>query len=220
MEVRPEFDLPQWKGLTIERPAREFTSKDIDAQLKKILAGRGRLVPFDGPAEEGDHITVNISLLDGDRVVHETREVSLRLAEVLSFVDGRVEKFAEGLSGIKAGESRTLPIKMADDAAEAVRGKELQAKFEVLEVKKLEPPELTPELLIELGDFDSEGALRDAIRDSLERQLKYHQGQRARQQITGLLTAAATWDLPPGFAAPPRPPRNGASQAGASPQRI
>ena len=24
LEVRPEFDLPQWKGLTIERPIREF----------------------------------------------------------------------------------------------------------------------------------------------------------------------------------------------------
>ncbi len=25
LEVRPEFDLPKWKGLTIERPVREFT---------------------------------------------------------------------------------------------------------------------------------------------------------------------------------------------------
>ena len=25
IEVRPEFDLPKWKGLTIEKPVREFT---------------------------------------------------------------------------------------------------------------------------------------------------------------------------------------------------
>src|SRR5262249_50293445 len=30
LEVRPEFDLPEWKGLKIERPVREFTEKDID----------------------------------------------------------------------------------------------------------------------------------------------------------------------------------------------
>ena len=39
----------------------------------------------------------------------------------------------------------------------------LTAKFDVLEVKKLEMPELTPELLQELGGFDSEGELRDAL---------------------------------------------------------
>jgi trigger factor len=197
LEVRPEFDLPQWKGLTIERPGREFTSKDIDTQLRRLLAGRGRLVPFDGPADENDHLTANITLLDGEHAVHESREVSLRLATNLSFRDGRIDDFAKKMKGVKAGESRTLPIQMADEASEKLRGKELAAKFDVLEVKKLELPDLTPELLGELGDFDSEGALRDTLRDGLERQLKYHQQQRARKQVTGLLTAAATWDLPP-----------------------
>jgi trigger factor len=199
LEVRPEFDLPQWKGFTIERPGREFTSKDIDAQLRRMLANRGRLVPHDGPASKDDHVTANLTLMDGERVVHESRDVALRLADILSFRDGRIEGFAKGMKGVKAGESRTLPIHMSDAAGEALRGKELAAKFDVLEVKKLELPELTPELLMELGDFDSEGALRDALRDSLERQLKYHQQQRARKQITGLLTAAANWDLPPGL---------------------
>ena len=28
LEVRPEFDLPEWKGLAIERPVREFTDEE------------------------------------------------------------------------------------------------------------------------------------------------------------------------------------------------
>ena len=52
LEVRPEFDLPEWKGLTIERPVREFTNKDVDKRLERVLAQHGRLVPFDGPAAE------------------------------------------------------------------------------------------------------------------------------------------------------------------------
>ena len=50
LEVRPEFDLPEWKGLKLERPVREFTKKDIDKQLEQMLAQHGQLVPFDGPA--------------------------------------------------------------------------------------------------------------------------------------------------------------------------
>jgi trigger factor len=69
--------------------------------------------------------------------------------------------------------------------------------FEILEVKKLELPELTLELLEELGDFNSEGELRDAIQEDLKRQLDYSQQQEARRQVTASLTQAADWQLPP-----------------------
>ena len=35
LEVRPEFDLPQWKGLTIEKPVREFSDADVDRALQR-----------------------------------------------------------------------------------------------------------------------------------------------------------------------------------------
>jgi len=52
-------------------------------------------------------------------------------------------------------------------------------------------------LLDELGGFESEAELRDAILESLKRQLEYAQQQQAREQILGVLTEAADWDLPP-----------------------
>ncbi len=53
---------------------------------------------------------------------------------------------------------------MSDDAPnDSLRGQEITAVFEVLEVKKLELPKLTHELLDELGGFEYEGELRDAI---------------------------------------------------------
>jgi trigger factor len=57
IEVRPEFDLPQWKGLSIERPVHEFSDKEVDQRLQNLLAQHGRLAPYDGPAEAGDSIT-------------------------------------------------------------------------------------------------------------------------------------------------------------------
>jgi trigger factor len=78
-----------------------------------------------------------------------------------------------------------------------LRGKELKVAFEVLEVKKLQLPEMTPALLEEIGSFDSEESLRKAVSSSLGRQLAYQQQQRARQQIMKALTVAADWDLPP-----------------------
>ena len=53
VEVRPEFDVPDWKGLSLERPVREVTAAEVDYELSRILqngpnwyhparAGRGR----------------------------------------------------------------------------------------------------------------------------------------------------------------------------------
>ena len=30
LEVRPEFDLPEWKGLTIEKPLRAIGEQDVE----------------------------------------------------------------------------------------------------------------------------------------------------------------------------------------------
>lgn len=198
LEVRPEFKLPKWKGLSIERPVREFSAEDVENQLQKILAQRGRLVPFDGPAQPGDYIATKITFKQGDDVLSSSDEEVLRIRPTLSFRDGKISGFDKLMKGAKAGDTRQTDAELTDDAPNvALRGKKVTAIFEILEVKKLELPELTPSVLSALGDFDTEADLRDAIKQSLERQLKYHQQQRARQQVLAALTEAADWDLPP-----------------------
>jgi trigger factor len=198
LEVRPEFDLPQWKGLKIDRPTKEFSSEDVDAQLRRLLERRGRLVPYNGAAEIGDFITANITFKHGDEVLARAEEEVLCVRKHLSLRDGRLELFDKLMVGVTAGETREGEVKLTEAAAnEELRGQSVTAIFEVLEVKKLEVPELDDDLLRSLGRFDSEGELRDALMDELKRQLEYHQQQSARQQITAALTAAANWDLPP-----------------------
>lgn len=200
LEVRPEFDLPEWKGLTVERPDHKFTPQEVAKQLEMVLTRHGRLVPHEGPAQAGDYITCNLKFVHEGQTISEGNEEVIRLKPVLSFRDGKIEKFDKQMKGVRAGETRELPTKLSQDAPnEALRGKDVTAVFEVLEVKKLELPELTPEFLEEMGGFETEGDLKDAIKDSLERQLEYYQQQSARRQITTQLTRSANWDLPPGL---------------------
>lgn len=198
LEVRPEFDMPNWKGLSVERPVYEYTKKDVDNRLQQILANYGNLAPFDGPAGVDDYITCNLTFKNDGAELSQGTEQIVRLRPTLSFRDGNIEKFAESLKGVKAGETRTLRAKLsASTPNEALRGKEVDAVVEVLDVKKLELPELTPEFLNEIGDYETEGDLRDAIMEDLKKRLKYQQNQRARVQITQELTKDANWELPP-----------------------
>ena len=61
LEVRPEFDLPDWKGLKIERPTAEFGDSDIDEQLVRVLANYGKRVPSQDPIALGDYIAMRIT---------------------------------------------------------------------------------------------------------------------------------------------------------------
>jgi trigger factor len=200
IEVRPEFDLPEWKGLKIERPTREFTDADVDQHLEQMLSRYGQLVPYEGAATTGDYVTANIRVTHEDAVVAQEDERVLRLRPQLSFLDGRMDDFGKLMDGAKAGDKRTGQVELTQDAPnEELRGKKVDVEFEVLEVKKLKLPELTADFLQEMGSFESEEKLRETIRANLQRQLEYEQQRKARQQITSELLKKADWDLPPGL---------------------
>ncbi|QDU91270.1 Trigger factor [Pirellulimonas nuda] len=200
VEVRPEFELPEWRGLKLNRPVREFSEADIDEHLEGKISRYGQLVPSDDPAAEGDYVTVNtVARVDGE-VVARDEERMVRVRPVLSFSDGRIEDFAKSMVGAKAGDKKTFSVKLTHDAPNAeLRGKEVEVEFDVLEVKKLKLPELDEEFLGELGGYKTEEEFREALKLNLSRQLEYEQGRIARRQITALLVESADWELPPGL---------------------
>ncbi|MCE9631764.1 MAG: trigger factor [Planctomycetia bacterium] len=198
IEVRPEFELPKWKGLSISRPAREITDADVDEALAGHLRERARFVPHDGVPALGDLIVASLVFKDGDRVLSQADEAEIVVREKLSFADAELPGFAKLVAKSKPGTSVTATVKVSDEAAlEDVRGKDITMELKVLDVKRLELPEMTPALLEELGGFESADALRVAVRKQLEGQLEWHQRRQVRQQVASALTASASWELPP-----------------------
>ncbi|MEM6798880.1 MAG: trigger factor [Planctomycetota bacterium] len=200
IEVRPEFELPKWKGLKIDRPVRDFTDDDVDQQVKQMLSRYGQLIPHEGAAEEGDFVTLNVTTTAAGEAVAKEEELVVRINDTLSFSDGTLEGFGELMTGAAADEKKSAKLTLTQDAPNVeLRGKEVDLELEVLEVKRLKLPELTEDFLQELGNFETEDDLRTAVRQNLVRQLEYEQQQKSRQQITALLTESANWELPPGL---------------------
>jgi trigger factor len=198
IEVRPEFELPTWQGLTIERPEATITDEDVQQHLQKLLARYGKLVDRAAPAEPGDHVTFNITFHHDGKVVSRVEDTTLALKATLSFRDAQLEGFASLIAGAHAGERREKTLTVSQDAeSEALRGKEVTAHFEIVKVQRLDLPKLTPQFLNQIGGFTDEEDLRTAVREELERQNDYRQTQYVRRQITEQLTRDAKWDLPP-----------------------
>jgi trigger factor len=198
IEVRPEFEMPKWKGLSIQRPAREISEADVDEALANVLRERARFAPHDGVAAPGDMLVANLVFKDGDRVLSQADEVEIVVREKLSFADAELPGFTKLVAKAKPGTTVTATVHVSPEAAvEDVRDKDVSMELTVLDVKRLELPELTADLLGELGGFESADALRAAVRKQLEGQLEWHRRKQVRQQVANALTASASWDLPP-----------------------
>lgn len=196
VEVRPHFDLPDYKNLKLRRPVRTFSEADVDEEQKKILSQEGQLVPKDGAAERGDYIIVDMTTTFGDEKVGESKEITLRVDDTMSFNDGVATKFGEQVSGVKAGEKRTVDISMAESVSNPkLKGQTVVAALEVKDVKRLRLPEMD-DLFLERYQCKTVEQFRERIRLVLERRLEYAQRQSVREQVLSLITSSATWELP------------------------
>jgi len=107
LEVRPDFELPAYKALSVKRPVKTIGDADVDAQLKLFLERYASMVPkLEGGAEIGDYLTADLQFERDGQVLNEAKEIQFRLQPELRFQDGTVPDVGAALVGVKPGESR------------------------------------------------------------------------------------------------------------------
>lgn len=196
VEVRPKFELPDYLGLKITRPVREIADQDVDAYLEEFLEQYGKLVPVSAPAKQGDSVTVEVDFSHQGRPLSHLHDYSLRVRPVVRFQDAEIADFDKLIVGAVAGDVRECDVTVSMEAdTVAMRGEVVHARITVLDVKQLEVPALDQEFLTRVG-AESVEALREQIRSTLERQVKYEQRQSCRRQVMQQITESATWELP------------------------
>lgn len=196
VEVRPDFELPNYTGLTIQRPSREISDADVDAYLQKFLAQYGAPAPKSEPAAAGDNVNVDIEFLWNGTLLRRMSDLSLQLRPKLRFPDGELNNFATLLEGATPGAVKETELVISPEAESVEkRGETVQLRITVNSVNTLVLPELNKEFLARL-DLETEEELRTQIRSTLQRQVQYEQRQSTRKQVLSKITESATWDLP------------------------
>jgi trigger factor len=197
IEVRPDFDLPQWKGLKIEKPIKEFTDEDVDKAVRRVLSNYSDLEDSDEPVAAGYYVQVDVTVKFGETVLNEVKEALVKVCPTVTFHDGSISGFDKLAVGTKTGDTIKTQVTLTADAAnEEYREKTVDIEFAVTGVKRESLPNVSEAFLQRIG-YEHEADLRDTLLDSLKRQLEHEQHRRARKQITERLTVAATWELPP-----------------------
>lgn len=197
IEVRPEFNTPDWKGLSLTKSEFPVTDLDVDRQLQRTLERITPGEPWDGEAQLGDRLLVNAQFtVDGKRISSIEEEL-ITLRPKLSLADSIIENFGSSFVGKVEGDKVDIPFRILETSFnEAFRGKDVVGTFEILEIRRVNVDALGATQLDNLG-FDAVDELKDFVRSELQRQAEYYQNQELREQIVLKLTEGAKWDLPP-----------------------
>lgn len=196
VEVRPDFKIPDYAGLKIERPKVEVTDEQVTAYINRFLAQYGQLVPHEGKAEPGDYLTLSAKFTRDGGKLHDIDEFTARLRPTLRFRDAELANFEQLFGGAEIGAKKEADLTVSPEAETIeLRGETVHAEFELLDLKRLQLPEMDKALFDRIG-IESEEELRENIRRTLERQAVYRERQFARSQVLTKITESANWDLP------------------------
>lgn len=196
VEVRPEFELPDYTGLKITKPVRETTEEDVDRYQERFLTQFGEYKDHDGPAELGDSLKLDGEFFFNERSIRKMTGQRVELKPVLRFQDAELSNFGELMCGSKVGDTHEADLVVSQEAESLeMRGETVHTKLTVREVQRHVPPELNKSFLEEIG-VETIEEMREKIRETLERQVLYEQRQSTREQVLEKITESANWELP------------------------
>lgn len=167
VEVRPEFDVPDYSDLQVPHPDWELTDEELDEQLEGLRERFATLETVTRPAQVGDHVLLSIS---GQHAGQPVPEVA---ADDTLHQVGDPEESDSALDRELAGASPGAILKFTDTLGDDYgdrAGQEVALTAIVKEIKARSLPALDDEFAADASEFDTIEELRSELRAHLERE--------------------------------------------------
>ena len=165
VDVRPEIDLGEYKGVAVEREPIEITDEDVERSITALAKERATLVPADRPAQLGDVVTIDYEgKIDGVAFEGGTAKGQMTELDESRFIPG----FASGIAGMKAGETKDVEAVFPEGYPQAdLAGKTAIFTIALHDVKALEIPAIDDAFAKSISENENVEALRADVRKRL-----------------------------------------------------
>lgn len=178
VELRPEFSLPEYKGL--ELPIEMFKQPEnaMDKEIEDIREKHSTLSTVEGRvSNDKDFVNIDFEgFVDGNAIKGGAAKGYLLDLGHSNFIPG----FAEQLVGKETGSEFTINVKFPDEYHdETIKGKDAEFKIKINEIKERVLPEINDELAKKVGKFDTLDALKEDIQKYLDSSEKAENDKRA-----------------------------------------
>ncbi|HSQ96724.1 MAG TPA: trigger factor [Croceibacterium sp.] len=196
LEVLPEIEAPSVEGLKLERLTVAIADAQVDDALK-TLAGNQKSykeAPKTKKSAEGDQLVIDfVGRVDGTEFEGGKAEGAPLVLGSGQFIPG----FEEQLSGLKAGDKKTIKVKFPDEYQAAhLAGKEAEFDVTVQAVKVPGETNIDEDFAKSLG-LESLEQLRGLLKGQLEQETAGLTRTQMKRQLLDKLAAAHDFAVPP-----------------------
>jgi trigger factor len=195
VDVSPPFELDEYKGLALQRPAYEVSETQVEAELERIRQQHTQLrnLETERPVTDGDVVLVDfVPTVDG--TVFEKGKATDYMVEI-----GKQTihpEFDRYLIGHQSGETVTFDLDYPEDApTREVAGKRVHFEVTIREIKEKLTPALDDEFAKEVGQFETLEGLKQTVREQLRKRETDKASAGIRQQIIDQLLAKVDIEL-------------------------
>jgi trigger factor len=183
VEVRPEFKLPEYKGLKVVVDEVKVAPIEIDEELDNLRARFGSLKTVERAAKSGDFVSIDlVAAIDGTEI-DNAQNISYQIGS------GRLlDGIDEALETLTAGETTTFKTKLAGgDKA----GADAEVTVTLTAVKERELPKADDAFAQLASEFDTLKELKESLEKQLAESKVYNQSIQARDLALEQIIAAA-----------------------------
>ena len=194
VEVQPEFELGQYKGIEVAKVDYNVTDEEVDAKLNELQEKASRLVDSDKEIENGDTANIDFEGFKDDVAFEGGKAEGHNLVIGSgSFIPG----FEDQLIGKKAGEEVDVNVTFpADYHAEELAGAPVVFKVKVNAVKVKELPELNDEFAQDTTEFETLAELKADLKAKAEEEAAAKAKSEERNAVVEAVVANTEVEVP------------------------
>lgn len=186
VDVAPEFDVKDYKGIPVTKKAETATEEEVKAQLDRILQANARLESASEGAVIDDKVYAVVQY-KGKRNGTDDYKLSAESELIDMAAPQTMPELAKAVLGMKKGESKDFEIKEGEDT--------LSFHVTVDDVKTKIVPNLDDSFAKDMG-FETLDELKKRVQEGLNAEAKENSARDFTRQIEDHLVKMNNFPLP------------------------
>lgn len=195
VEIKPSFELKDYKGLKVKKEKTDVTEADVDKALDNVREQMAQFVPVEDRASKADDLVI----VDFDGKIDGKPFEGGKASRypVLLGSNGLLKDFESNLIGVKKGESKTFKVTFPKDyGKQDVAGKEAEFTVTLHEIKEKKLPMVDDDFAKEVGKSETVKELRTKVQEQIKSAKENEQRTKMVEQIGEALIKAIPFDVP------------------------
>lgn len=194
VEVKPEVNLGEYKGIEIAKPDYTVNEDEVNLRLEEMRNKASRLVDVERAIETGDNTVIDFEgFVDGVAFEGGKGEDYSLVIGSNTFIPG----FEEQLVGKNKGEEVEVNVEFpAEYHAENLAGKPATFKVTVKNVQKKELPELNDEFAADTTEFNTLEELKKDLKAKVEEEAKNRADAEMKNSLVEKVSEGTELEVP------------------------